>query len=62
MSEQAHFTRMQDGTLEEWQIIGAAHYEHFKHTADTYHVIYNHQAFQGEYYYQYLGAPTDLRL
>lgn len=135
MSEQAHFTRMQDGTLEEWQIIGAAHYENFKHTADTYinllksleqhtlgfacdqlqhalmagtlarragasnehivialchdigksinvpnhgaiaaemmkpyisedsyHVIYNHQAFQGEYYYQYLGAPTDLRL
>lgn len=135
MSEQAHFTRMQDGTLEEWQIIGAAHYEHFKHTADTYidllksleqhtlgfacdqlqhalmagtlarragasnehivialchdigksinvpnhgaiaaemmkpyisedsyHVIYNHQAFQGEYYYQYLGSPTDLRL
>jgi predicted HD phosphohydrolase len=135
MSEQAHFTRMQDGTLEEWQIIAAAHYEHFKHTADTYidllksleqhtlgfacdqlqhalmagtlarragasnehivialchdigksinvpnhgaiaaemmkpyisedsyHVIYNHQAFQGEYYYQYLGAPTDLRL
>lgn len=135
MSEQAHFTRMQDGTLEEWQIIAAAHYKHFKHTADTYidllksleqhtlgfacdqlqhalmagtlarragasnehivialchdigksinvpnhgaiaaemmkpyisedsyHVIYNHQAFQGEYYYQYLGAPTDLRL
>ncbi len=135
MSEQAYFTRMQDGTLEEWQIIAAAHYEHFKHTADTYidllksleqhtlgfacdqlqhalmagtlarragasnehivialchdigksinvpnhgaiaaemmkpyisedsyHVIYNHQAFQGEYYYQYLGAPTDLRL
>jgi predicted HD phosphohydrolase len=135
MSEQAHFTRMQDGTLEEWQIIAAEHYKHFKHTADTYidllksleqhtlgfacdqlqhalmagtlarragasnehivialchdigksinvpnhgaiaaemmkpyisedsyHVIYNHQAFQGEYYYQYLGAPTDLRL
>lgn len=135
MSEQAHFTRMQDGTLEEWQIIAAAHHKHFKHTADTYidllksleqhtlgfacdqlqhalmagtlarragasnehivialchdigksinvpnhgaiaaemmkpyisedsyHVIYNHQAFQGEYYYQYLGAPTDLRL
>lgn len=28
---------------------------------DSYHVIYNHQAFQGEHYYAYLGAPTDLR-
>ena len=28
---------------------------------DCYHVIRNHQAFQGDYYYHYLGAPTDLR-
>lgn len=135
MTQQASFTRMQDGTLEDWQIIGAAHYEEFKNTADrfigmlqsleqhtlgfacdqlqhalmagtlarrdgasdehivialchdiakvinvpnhgaiaaemmrpyisedSYHVVYNHQAFQGEYYYEYLGAPTDLRL
>ena len=24
-------------------------------------MIRNHQAFQGEHYYHYLGAPTDLR-
>lgn len=26
-----------------------------------YHAIYNHQAFQGEHYYGFFGAPTDLR-
>ncbi|GLQ21345.1 HD domain-containing protein [Algimonas porphyrae] len=132
--QQASFTRMQDGTLDDWKIIGAAHKKDFGNTADrfiamlrqledatlgfacdqlqhalmcatlarrsgastehivialchdiakvinvpnhgpiaaemmrpyisddSYHVIYNHQAFQGEHYYQYLGAPTDLR-
>ena len=29
---------------------------------DSYHVLRNHQAFQGEHYYHYMGAPTDLRL
>ena len=29
---------------------------------DSYHVLRNHQAFQGEHYYAYMGAPTDLRL
>lgn len=131
---QARFTRMQDGTLDDWKIIGAAHKQDFGNTADrfiamlkqledatlgfacdqlqhalmcatlarrsgastehivialchdiakvinvpnhgpiaaemmrpyisdeSYHVIYNHQAFQGEHYYHYLGAPTDLR-
>lgn len=134
MASQATFTKMQDGTLEEWKIIGAAHKEEFKNTADrfigmlksleqhtlgfacdqlqhslmtgtlarragasdeeivialchdigkainvpnhgpiaaeimrpyisddSYHVIRNHQAFQGEHYYHYMGAPTDLR-
>ena len=134
MSEHATFTRMQDGTKDEWMIIAAAHKEAFKNTADrfidmlkaleqhtlgfacdqlqhalmagtlarrdgatdeqivialchdiakvinvpnhgpiaaemmkpyisddSYHVIYHHQAFQGKYYYEYLGAPTDLR-
>ena len=28
---------------------------------NSYHVIRNHQAFQGEHYYAFLGAPTDLR-
>jgi predicted HD phosphohydrolase len=132
--QQAGFTRMQEGSLDDWKIIGAAHKEDFGKTADrfigmlrqlenatlgfacdqlqhalmcgtlarragasnehivialchdiakvinvpnhgqiaaemmrpyisddSYHVIYNHQAFQGEHYYQYLGAPTDLR-
>ncbi len=134
MNQQATFTRMQDGKIEDWMVIGAAHKVHFGGTADrfinmlkalenhtlgfscnqlhhalmtatlarrsgasdeeivialchdmakvinvpnhgpiaaemmkpyisenAYHVIYNHQAFQGEHYYQYLGAPTDLR-
>ena len=30
-------------------------------SSDSFNVIYNHQAFQGEHYYEYLGAPTDLR-
>ena len=128
------FTKMQDGTKEDWMVIGAAHMEEFKNTADrfidmlksleqhtlgfgcnqlhhalmtgtlarragasdevivialchdmakvinvpnhgpiaaemmkpyisddNYHVIKHHQAFQGEHYYEYLGAPTDLR-
>ena len=128
------FTKMQEGTKEDWQVIGAAHMEEFKNTADrfidmlksleqhtlgfgcdqlqhalmtgtlarragasdevivialchdiakvinvpnhgpiaaemmkpyisddNYHVVKNHQAFQGEHYYEYLGAPTDLR-
>ncbi len=132
--KQATFTRMQDGTLDDWKIIGAAHKQDFSKTADrfiamlrqledatlgfscdqlqhalmcgtlarrsgastehivialchdmakvinvpnhgpiaaemmrpyisedSYHVIYNHQAFQGEHYYHFLGAPTDLR-
>ncbi len=134
MGHQATFTRMQDGTAEDWAVIAKEHYENFKSTADrfidllkslekitvgfsvnqlhhclmtatlarrsgasdeeivialchdigkainipnhgpiaaemmrpyisenAYHVIYNHQAFQGEHYYEYLGAPTDLR-
>lgn len=133
-NKQAGFTRMQDGSLDDWKIIGAAHKQDFGKTADrfiamlrqledatlgfacdqlqhalmcgtlarragastehivialchdiakvinvpnhgpiaaemmrpyisedSYHVIYNHQAFQGEHYYHYLGAPTDLR-
>jgi len=132
--QQAGFTRMQDGSLDDWKIIGAAHKQDFGKTADrfiamlrqledatlgfacdqlqhalmcgtlarragastehivialchdiakvinvpnhgpiaaemmrpyisedSYHVIYHHQAFQGEHYYHYLGAPTDLR-
>jgi len=134
MGKQASFTRMQDGTQEDWMVIGAAHMEEFNNTADRfidmlkslenhtlgfacdqlqhalmcgtlarragasdeeivialchdiakvinvpnhgpiaaemmrpyisddcYHVIYNHQAFQGEHYYHYLGKPRDLR-
>jgi predicted HD phosphohydrolase len=132
--QQVEITRIQEGTLDDWKIIGAAHKEDFGKTADrfiamlrqlenatlgfacdqlqhalmcgtlarragastehvvialchdiakvinvpnhgaiaaemmrpyisedSYHVIYNHQAFQGEHYYHYLGAPTDLR-
>jgi len=135
VSQQAKFTRMQDGTLEDWMKIGAAHKQDFGKTADrfidmlkqlenatlgfacdqlqhalmcgtlarragatdeqivvalchdmakvinvpnhgpivaemlrpyvsedSYHVLRNHQAFQGEHYYHYMGAPTDLRL
>jgi predicted HD phosphohydrolase len=29
---------------------------------DCYYVLKHHQDFQGEHYYAYLGAPTDLRL
>ena len=134
MNLQANFTRMQDGTLEDWKIIGAEHKKHFGNTVDRfmdmlrelegvylgfkcdqlqhglmcatlarkdgatdeqivialchdiakvvnvpnhgaiaaemfkpyvsedcYYVLKHHQAFQGEHYYQYLGAPTDLR-
>jgi len=134
MGQQASFTRMQDGTKDDWMIIASEHATEFKTTADRfigylrdlekitvgfavnqlhhclmtatlarqanaseeeiilalchdigkainipnhgpiaaemmrpyisengYNVIYNHQAFQGEYYYEYLGAPTDLR-
>ena len=130
----AKFTRMQDGKVEDWMIIGAAHKVDFAKTADrfigmlkqlenatlgfacdqlqhalmcgtlarrdgatdeqivialchdmakvinvpnhgpiaaemmkpyisddSYHVIKHHQAFQGEHYYHYMGAPTDLR-
>lgn len=28
---------------------------------DGYHVIYNHQAFQGEHYYGFFGQATDMR-
>jgi len=128
------FTRMQDGTKEDWAIIGAAHKEHFYKTPDTimdmlkslenvtvgfacdqlqhclmtgtlaradnatdeevviavlhdigkavnipnhgaigaelmrpyisddaYHAIYNHQHFQGKYYYDYMGANPKMR-
>ena len=128
------FARMQDGTKEDWMVIGAAHKEDFAKTADRfldmlrslegvtlgfavdqlhhalmtgtlarrsgasdeeivvalchdmakavnvpnhgaiaaemmrpyisdtlYHAVYNHQAFQGEHYYGFFGAPTDLR-
>lgn len=134
MGQQATFTKMQEGTKEEWEIIAAEHSVHFKSTADRfidmlkslegvtlgfacdqlqhalmtgtlarragatdeeivlalchdmaksvnvpnhgpiaaemmrpyisedgYHAIYNHQAFQGEHYYGFFGAPTDLR-
>lgn len=134
MGNQATFSRMQDGTQEDWGIIAAEHKKNFEGTADRfmdllraleeitvgfsvnqlhhclmtatlarrsgatdeeivlalchdigkainipnhgpiaaemmkpyisvdgYHVIYNHQAFQGEHYYGYFGAPTDLR-
>jgi predicted HD phosphohydrolase len=125
---------MQEGTAEDWAVIGAAHQEHFRKTPDTlmdmlrslenvsvgfacnqlqhslvtgtlarrdgasdeevaiallhdvgkavnipnhgpiaaelmkpyvsddaYHAIYNHQHFQGKYYYQYLGENPGLR-
>jgi len=128
------FARMQDGTKEDWQVIGLAHMEEFKKTPERfigmlrsleditvgfavnqlhhclmtatlarrdgatdeeivlalchdigkavnipnhgqiaaemmkpyisengYHAVYNHQAFQGEHYYGFFGAPTDLR-
>ena len=128
------FTRMQDGTAEDWAVIGAAHQEHFTKTPghlmdmlrslekvslgfacdqlqhslmtgtlarraggsdeevaiallhdvgkavsipnhgaiaaelmrpyvseDAYHVIYNHQSFQGKYYYEFAGASPNLR-
>ncbi len=28
---------------------------------DAYHAVYHHQAFQGQYYYGYMGKPTNLR-
>ena len=128
------FTRMQDGTAEDWATISAAHLEHFSKTPahlmdmlrslesvsvgfacnqlqhslmtatlarrdgaseeeiaiallhdvgkavnipnhgaiaaellrpyvseDAYHVIYNHQHFQGKFYYEFLGASPNLR-
>jgi predicted HD phosphohydrolase len=128
------FTRMQDGTAEDWATIGAAHTEHFKKTPnhlmdmlrslesvtvgfacdqlqhslmtgtlarqdgasdeevaiallhdvgksvnipnhgaigaelmrpyiseDSYHVIYNHQHFQGKYYYAFMGGNPNMR-
>lgn len=134
-SEQATFTRMQDGTRDDWMKIATAHKADFHHTADRfidmlrqlegitlgfscdqlqhalmtgtlarragasdeeivvalchdiakvinvpnhgaiaaemfkpyvndhlYHVLKYHQDFQGEHYYAYLDAPTDLRL
>jgi len=36
VSQQAKFTRMQDGTLEDWQKIGAAHKVDFSKTADRF--------------------------
>ncbi len=134
MDERAGFTRLQDCTAADWEIIDAAHQQAFKSTADhfvelllslenqyvgfacdqlqhslmcgtlarragaadehivialchdigkavnipnhgpigaemmrpyisdeSYHVIRNHQAIQGEHYYGFVGAPTDLR-
>ena len=29
------FTKMQDGTAEDWSVIGAAHMEHFSKTPET---------------------------
>lgn len=128
------FTRMQDGTAEDWAVIGAAHKEHFSKTPvhlmdmlrsleqvtvgfacdqlqhslmtgtlarkdgasdeevaiallhdvgkavnipnhgaiaaelmrpyvseDAYHAIYNHQHFQGKYYYEFAGASPNMR-
>jgi predicted HD phosphohydrolase len=128
------FTRMQDGTAEDWAVIGAAHKEHFSKTPahlmdmlrsleqvtvgfacdqlqhslmtgtlarrdgasdeevaiallhdvgkavnipnhgaigaelmrpyvseDAYHAIYNHQHFQGKYYYEFAGANPNMR-
>ena len=36
VSQQAKFTRMQDGMLEDWQKIGAAHKQDFGKTADRF--------------------------
>jgi len=36
VGETAKFTRMQDGTLEDWQKIGAAHKQDFTKTADRF--------------------------
>ena len=36
VTDQATFTAMQNGTAEDWQIIGAAHMEEFKNTADRF--------------------------
>ena len=36
VSETARFTRMQDGTLEDWMKIGAAHKQDFTKTADRF--------------------------
>lgn len=128
------FTRMQDGTAEDWAVIGAAHKEHFYKTPghlmdmlrslenitagfacdqlqhslmtgtlarrdnasdeevviallhdigkavnipnhgpigaeimrpyvseDAYHAIYNHQHFQGKYYYEFSGGNPNMR-
>ena len=128
------FTKMQEGTAEDWSVIGAAHMEHFGKTPETlmgmlrsleditlgfacnqpqhslmtgtlarrsgasdeevaiallhdvgkainvpnhgpiaaelmrpyisddaYHAIYNHQAFQGKFYFEYLGADPNGR-
>lgn len=128
------FTRMQDGTAEDWAVIGKAHQQHFSKTPahlmdmlrslqavtvgfacdqlqhslmtatlarrddgsdeevaiallhdigkavnipnhgaigaelmrpyvseDAYHAIYNHQHFQGKFYYEYLGASSTMR-
>lgn len=128
------FTKMEDGTAEDWAVIGAAHQEHFTKTPaqlmtmlrsledvtlgfacnqlqhslmtgtlarqagasdeevaiallhdvgkavnipnhgaiaaelmrpyisdDAYHAIYNHQQFQGKYYYEFAGADPNLR-
>jgi predicted HD phosphohydrolase len=128
------FTRMQDGTAEDWAVIGAAHKEHFYKTPahlmemlrslkditggfacdqlqhslmtgtlarrdnasdeevviavlhdigksvnipnhgaigaelmrpyvsdDSYHAIYNHQHFQGQHYYEFMGENPNLR-
>ena len=128
------FTRMQDGTAEDWKIIGQEHAEHFTKTPahlmdmlrsledvtlgfacnqlqhslmtgtlarqdgatdeevaiallhdvgksvnipnhgaiaaelmrpyvsdDAYHAIYNHQHFQGKFYYEYMGASPNMR-
>jgi predicted HD phosphohydrolase len=128
------FTRMQDGTAEDWAVIGKAHQEHFTKTPghlmdmlrslesvsvgfacdqlqhslmtgtlarrdgataeevaiallhdvgkavnipnhgaiaaelmrpyvseDAYHAIYNHQHFQGRYYYEFAGANPNMR-
>ena len=30
-------------------------------SSDAYYAVYHHQAFQGQYYYNHMGKPTDLR-